>query len=300
MNKFLMGILAGLTILAFTVSASAMSMTFDNWGFNPNGLGNAPADGYVNPIDEMTLLGLTLTNSIPTGAVGNGVGTFTALTTFQSTGFQNNSVVVSVPGTSTYEITGVMNLTGSYARNPVSFLNELTFSTGTMEMYLDNSMDYGNTVSTSTFFGADNGNLIGKFVLDHGTGSMDYLIAKPDGLVDLVWGTDSSLLTAGYWFNQDGFDLTSLSPLQYLTLAITDSNNTYIDTMSEAQIIEFTTDTGMDWSQANDDLRIQTFSSNNGSYVLGTSPVPEPATMLLFGIGLCGIARVGRKNTLKV
>jgi len=36
-----------------------------------------------------------------------------------------------------------------------------------------------------------------------------------------------------------------------------------------------------------------------GDKITVEAPVPEPATMLLFGIGLCGLAFVGRKRLVK-
>jgi len=45
-----------------------------------------------------------------------------------------------------------------------------------------------------------------------------------------------------------------------------------------------------DWSSGGDDMRIE---------VSGVRPVPEPATMLLLGTGLIGLAGVGRKKLFK-
>ena len=288
MKNLMLSFLMCVTMLIFSVSASAYTLEFQNWGFDVNGTGTG---GFISPVDEMTLLGITLNNSTPDSTYPNN-GTFIALSTLQVENFQNDNIIIGGTGVNnSYQITLVMNTTGSYVRG-ISGLNELTFLTGTLNMYLDASLNYG---STAGLFGADDGTLIASFDLMNGSGLMDYRIANPDGRTNIEFG--ATYLIPGYWFDPSGSDM-SLSGNVPLIVGLTDSNNQVIRNASPTAKTELTS-TGLIWTAQGDLDNYTTFLSTNGSFAPAPSPVPEPATMLLLGLGLIGIAGLS-KNKIKM
>jgi hypothetical protein len=125
-------------------------------------------------------------------------------------------------------------------------------------------------------------NVIGTFDLVSGSGAL--LNYAPNGEITTNFVADS--LASGYWFAPDGTDLsawtqTNNSPI--LSLGIATTNASILSTPTP------TTD-----AQG----RLATFSvSDNGQFRINV--VPEPTTLLLFGIGLFGMAAIGRKKLFK-
>jgi len=291
MKNLMLSFLMCVITLILAMSASAYTLEFQNWGFDVNGTGTG---GLISPVDEMTLLGITLNNSVPLDynnpASG---GTFTALSTLQVENFQNDNIVIGGTGVNnSYQITLVMNTTGSYVRN-TSGLNELTFLTGTLNMYLDANLNYGSTVG---LFGANDGTLIASFDLMNGSGLMDYRIANPDGRTNIEFG--ATYLIPGYWFDPSGSDM-SLSGDVPLIVGLTDSNNQVIRNASTTAKTELTS-TGLIWTVQGDLDNYTTFLSTNGSFAPApTTTIPEPTTLMLIGFGLIGISGLSR-NKIKM
>jgi len=286
MKKILSRILICAFLFLSSTSAQAYSVSFQNWGFNPDG------NTIISPIDEMTLLGTTLNNSTPEST---GHGTFKTFSAFQATSFQNDQQVIIGSGINTlYQITFVMDTTGRYDVNP-NGINDLIFQNGSLDMYLDTTMDYGDNTdgSPNPFFGADNGTLIASFDLLSGTGIMDYSTSPADGRTNLEFG--ANYLALDYWFDSDGNDM-SLYGNDPLIIGLVDSNNMVFSPPANA-LDEFIEHSDLTYGTVGVDPKMETFITSNGSYAPASSTtIPEPATLLLLGFGLLGLSKIQRKE----
>jgi hypothetical protein len=277
---------------AFFVSNSAYAI-----GFNIDGTG-AGTSVTVNEFDVD--LGLALIrNDFTTGNL-NRLGTFTEVATFRSAGYDGTDPSWALDHSR--EFTAVFVAAGDI-NNPTNF----SFTSGTLYMYVDNTATPADRYSHANgFYGANNGTLVASWDLLSGGGTLG------DNFTPVDNGTITSnfvgtYFAPGYFFRPgDNADL-SLIPV-YLTLGIATVNAGIFDDPNtglpispvpfNAEVAQYLGLGGpvavdMDASDFFQDFYV----ANGGQFQM--SVVPEPGTLILLGIGLVGLAGIGRKKLSK-
>lgn len=274
MRKSLVILAAGL--FAAAIMATPASAFLQNWSLDIDGSG-AIAPTTINEYFD-TVGPSYIVNTITDTTTGtfDDYGAFTSSTHDGGLGYT---------WAGSHELTGLFQANGT-----VDFsTGTIGFNGGTLNIYADDQLNFGSTGGTD-IYGANDGVLIGTFDVQLGDGTIAPS-GIPNGAISVQF--QSSFLEPGYWFDENGNDLSTSNP-NGLIFGIATTNASYVANPNAAVVGELANEfAGVTGDPANTppgDL----FVGTNGQF--RTAPVPIPGTILLLGSGMLGLVVTSKRK----
>ncbi|MCF6246258.1 MAG: PEP-CTERM sorting domain-containing protein [Desulfobacula sp.] len=290
--KFLRFLLLSTFLVLFTSAAHALPFGIALGG---DGVLNTDSggDGYVTEIDYSSygIVDLSITSLVSNTASG----------TFKETALIK--IGADEFGVFSPEMTIVMSGMGDFTADFIGGDigdQDFKFTSGSISIYIDDYITSGTTSKWATIdatdgslYGADDGDLVAVFDIANGNGSLQLTPGETDN-VD-IWSLSTDVLESGYFFFKDLGDFADVSDILngiFVQMYTNDTNEVLTDLEIIANLEAEFAENGVMTDAGEDAIRVYIESEGSAEF----NVVPEPGTMILFGIGLLGFARVSRRK----